>query len=248
VKRYRRLRRLLPDAQLLRRRAAGEPLRVLACDYGVAHTTLGRYLARPQVASELRQVRRSLGTEWREAAKQRARERHLEQEVRRRAKEEEAALAREQARPATAPPPRRRTAYEAWLDEHDARRPWTRADLRSQSDDLAERAVAAGGGIEAVLEATGLRTRENVLRLIEPTILVRALENEAAAEAAAEPERGRLRRLFPDRELLRRRAAGETLRVLAREYGVAHTTLGRYFARPEVARKLRALRRRPPAP
>jgi len=42
VKGRRRLRRLVPDAELLRRRLAGEPLRELARAYGVAHTTLGR--------------------------------------------------------------------------------------------------------------------------------------------------------------------------------------------------------------
>ncbi len=41
-------------------------------------------------------------------------------------------------------------------------------------DHAAEEAVAAGGGIEAVIEATGLRTRENVLNLIDPAILDRA--------------------------------------------------------------------------
>jgi hypothetical protein len=53
--------------------------------------------------------------------------------------------------------------------------------------------------------------------------------------------------LVPDRELVRRRAEGEALRLLASDYGVAHTTLARYFARPEVARQLRAVRRRVPA-
>jgi len=42
MKRPRRLRTLVPDAELIRRRAAGEPLRELASDYEVAHTTLGR--------------------------------------------------------------------------------------------------------------------------------------------------------------------------------------------------------------
>ena len=98
-----------------------------------------------------------------------------------------------------------------------------------------------------MIEATGLRTRENVLRLIEPAILVRAFDNEAAAAAGAEPERDRLRRLVPDHELVRRRAAGEPLRRLAGEYGVAHTTLGRWFARPAVARQARELARRLPA-
>ena len=39
----RRLRKLVPDGELIRRRAAGEPLRELASDYDVAHTTLGRF-------------------------------------------------------------------------------------------------------------------------------------------------------------------------------------------------------------
>jgi hypothetical protein len=116
VKRRRRLRRLVPDQELLRRRAAGEPLRELASDYGVAHTTLGRYFERPEVAKQLKR-------------------------------------------------------------------------------------------------------------------------------AAKTKRRRRLRRLVPDPELLRRRAAGEPLRELASGYGVAHTTLGRYFERPEVARQLRAGRR-----
>jgi hypothetical protein len=166
--------------------------------------------------------------------------------VRRRAKEQ-AALARERARRAAARPLRRSPPEAAWLDEHDARRPLTHADLPSGSDDLAERAVCSGGGIEAVIEATGLRTRENVLNLIDPAILVRALDNEAAAAAFAEPERDRLRRLVPDHQLLRRRVAGEPLRRLADEYGVAHTTLGRWLARPTVARQLRALTQYSPA-
>jgi hypothetical protein len=36
-------------------------------------------------------------------------------------------------------------AYEAWLDERDARVPLTRADLHSSADHAAARAVAAGG-------------------------------------------------------------------------------------------------------
>jgi hypothetical protein len=90
-----------------------------------------------------------------------------------------------------------------------------------------------------------LRTRENVLRAIDPTILVRAFDNNAAG-AAGPVDRARLRRLVPDPELVRRRAAGETLRRLATDYGVAHTTLGRWFDRPEVARQLHELQRRLP--
>jgi hypothetical protein len=225
-------------------------LRVLAAEYGVAHTTLGRYFARPEVTRQLREAGRAVRAERRAAATRRAVEQRLQRQVRKRV-QEQAARARERARHATpggstAPRPRR-SAHQAWLDERAARRPPTRAELRSRSDQLAERAVASGGGIEAVIEATGLRSRENVLRLIDPAILVRAFDNEAAIAAAAEPGRDRLRRLVPDHQLLRRRAAGEPLRRLAAECGVAHTTLGRWFARPEVASQLRELARRLPA-
>ena len=44
----------------------------------------------------------------------------------------------------------------------------SRTDLYSQNDDKAACVVAAGGGIQAVIEATDLRTRENALRLLEP--------------------------------------------------------------------------------
>jgi lambda repressor-like predicted transcriptional regulator len=240
---------LVPDGELLRRRAAGESLRALAAEYGVAHTTLGRYFARPEVARQLREAGRAVRSERRAPAARRAGERRLQRQVRKRA-QEQAALTRARhvaaARRSAGRRPRH-SAYEAWLDERDARLPLTRAELRSGSDELAERAVGSGGGIEAVIEATGLRSSENVLRLIDPAILVRAFDNEAAAAVAAEPERGRLRRLVPDHQLLRRRAAGEPLRRLAAEYGVAHTTLGRWFARPEVARQLRELARRLPA-
>jgi hypothetical protein len=210
----------------------------------VAHTTLSRYFARPEVARELREAGPGVRAERRAAAAQRAGERRLQQQVRRRAKEQ-AALARERARRAAARP-LRRSPPEAWLDEHDAQLPLTHADLPSRSDELSEGAVCSGGGIEAVIEATGLRTHENALRLIDPAILVQAFDNEAAAAAFAEPERDRLRRLAPDHQLLRRRVAGEPLRRLAPEYGVAHTTLGRWLKRPTVARQLRALARRLP--
>jgi hypothetical protein len=101
MKRYRRLRRLAPDAGLVRRRAAGESLRALAAEYGVAHTTLGRYLARPQVARQLRAEAKLVRAERRAARAERAAERKLEREVRRKAKEQ-AALGRGQARHAAA--------------------------------------------------------------------------------------------------------------------------------------------------
>ena len=52
----------------------------------------------------------------------------------------------------------RRSAYAAWLDERDARLPLSRADLHSRNDELAAQTVAASGGLQAVIEATGLRT------------------------------------------------------------------------------------------
>src|SRR5439155_2606511 len=119
VKRHRRLRRLVPDAELVRRRAAGETLRALAADYGVAHTTLGRYFARAEAVRQLREAGQS---ERRAAATRRVAERRAERAIRRQAKEQ-APLS---------------------------------ADLRSRNDELAERAVQAGGGIEAVIDATGL--------------------------------------------------------------------------------------------
>jgi len=142
----------VPDRELVRRRAAGEPLRSLAADYGVAHTTLARYFARPEVASELRRQARALRAEQRAAPR-------AERQVREQAKAQ-AALARARAR----------------LDARDQRLPLLRADLHSPNDHAAARAVADGGGLQAVIEATGLRTRKNVLTLIDPAILVRAFD------------------------------------------------------------------------
>lgn len=237
------------DAELVRRRAAGEPLRALAHEYGVAHTTLGRYFARPDVAKQLKEQTGLVRTERRAARAERAAERKLEQDVRRKARKQ-AALERAQARQVAAARaqlarrrPVARSAFAAWLDERDTARPLTRADLYSHCDDIAARVVDSGGGIEAIVEASDLRTRENVRRSIDPAILVRAFDNDDAAAAAAEPNRDRLRRLRPDPALIRRRAAGETLRTLARDYQVAHTTLARYLRRPEVADQLRNARR-----
>jgi hypothetical protein len=214
----------MPDPELVRRRAAGETVR--ACGrLWVAHTTLGRYFARVEAARQLREAKQSVRAEAAgggDAAGRGAASGAGDTP----AGEEQAALARARRAAAAASAPRpRRSAYEAWLDEHDTRLPLLRADLRSRNDDLAARAVEAGGGLEAVIEATGLRTRENALRAIDPAILVRAFDN-AAASPAAPPDQARLRRLVPDPELVRRRAAGETLRRLASDYGVAQTTPG----------------------
>jgi transcriptional regulator with XRE-family HTH domain len=256
VKRHRRLRKLTPDPDLFRRRATGDTLRELAADYGVSHTALSRYFARPEARRQLKQAEQLLRAERQATAACRSAERRLEREVRKKAKQQ-AALERQQLRQSRAVQariaarrPAAQGAYADWLDEHDLRRPLTRAELYSPNDDTAARIVSAGGGIEAVVEATGLRSRENVLGVIDPVILVRAFANDAAAPAACEPDQARLRRLVPDRELVRRRAQGETLRRLACDYGVAHTTLGRWFRRPELARQLtlarRQLRAQPP--
>jgi hypothetical protein len=239
-------RRLVHDADLVRRRAAGESLRTVAADYGVAHTTLSRYFARKDVAAQLRAARRALQAEGRAARAGRAAGRQIERTVRRQAKEE-AALARSFSEIDLQPPGPRRSDFEAWLDERDARRPWLRQDLRTRSDDLAARTAEGGGGIDALIEATGLRTLENLVRRIDPAILVRAYDNDADARTPTPPDRSRLRRLSPDVALMHRRIAGEPLRRLARDYDVSHTTLGRWFARPSVARQMDGLqsRRRP---
>jgi hypothetical protein len=193
MKRRRRLRKLVPDAELIRRRAAGEPLRELAFDYDVAHTTLGRYFERPEVAKQIKQAAAQLRAEQRAGAARRSAERRAAQEVRRKAREQ-AAAEREQARRAraalaerTSRRGRARSPYEAWLDERDARPPLTRADLHSESDEIAARVVAAGGGMQAVIDATGLRTLENVVGLIDPAILKQAFDNDVLEQAQPPP-------------------------------------------------------------
>jgi hypothetical protein len=196
------------------------------------------------VQRELAAAERAIRAEERAMKARRAAEQRIEREIRRKAKEEAA-----HARSLTVKPPGRRrpsrSPYAAWLDERDSRRPLLRQDLRSRSDDLAERAVEAQGGIDAVIEATGLRTLDNVVRAIDPAILVRAYDNDALARTVAPPDCSRLRRLSPDARLVQRRAAGESLRQLAHDYGVSHTTLSRWFARAGVARRLRQVQRRP---
>lgn len=186
MKRRRRLRKLVPDQELIRRRAADEPLRELASDYNVAHTTLGRFFERPDVARQLRQARQELRAGERALANRRSAERRLELEIRRKAKEQ-AATELEQARAGAgitehARRRRPRTGYEGWLDERDARVPWTRADLHSTHDQTAARIVAEGGGIQAIIEATDLRSLDNVTRSIDPAILAQAYDNDAIAK------------------------------------------------------------------
>jgi hypothetical protein len=189
----RRLRKLVPDAELIRRRAAGETFRELAPDYDVTHTTLGRYFERPEVRKQLRQASEQLRAAQRALAARRRAERRQDQELRRKARAQ-AAAEREQARRARAAAAeiasrgrRPRTDEEVWLDERAARMPLTRADLHSQNDEIAAVVVAAGGGMQALIAATDLRTRENVVGLIDPAILVQALDNDLLAQAQPPP-------------------------------------------------------------
>jgi hypothetical protein len=193
VKRRRRLHKLVPDAELIRRRAAGEPVRELAPEYEVAHTTLVRYFARPDVRKQLGEAAKQLREEKRALAERRAHKSRLESNVRREAREQ-AAREREQARLAGAAERqtvsrsrRPRSDYAAWLDERDARMPLTRADLHSQNDETAARVVAAGGGMQDVIDATDLRTLENVVRLIDPAILKQAYDNDLLRQAEFRP-------------------------------------------------------------
>ena len=224
-----KLRKLSPDAELFRRRAAGEPLRELAADYGVSHTSLSRYFARADARRELKRAeqlnraeQRADEARWQaELRAQEARwraERQAEREAHRRLKAEERTGSVSAAEPVADPDAsergsrpgaveggrstRRRGSpgsgrigrvragetytYADWLDERDARVPLTRADLESEADRVAAKAVEAGGGIEAVIEATGFRTRENVFRNIDPAILERAQQNDAAQTSADE--------------------------------------------------------------
>ena len=216
-----RLRRLRPDRALYRRRAAGERLRALAPDYGVAYTTLGRHFARPRVAEELERAGRLLRAERRAGEARLKAERKAEREARRLAKQRQAAAAEAAAdRPSraasaytvtavrrsdgsarftvTGPPGsplrigylRDGRASDPSLpppDEHDARLPLSRADLHSANDQAAARAVAAGGGMQALIEATGLRTSENVRVLIDPATLERARQNDGTPPPTPEP-------------------------------------------------------------
>jgi hypothetical protein len=57
----------------------------------------------------------------------------------------------------------------------------------SRNDEKAAWVVAEDGGMEAVIEVTGLRARENVLRAIDPTIVEQALQNDALRQEQPPP-------------------------------------------------------------
>lgn len=231
MSRLRRLRRLVPDEELFDRRVAGESQRVLARDYGVAHSTLGDFFRRPDGVLGLREARLRL----REAGKTRqATLRRLKQDVQQRALQDKDHDRRLEAWARRRP---RRSGYPGWHDERDAPRGLSSRQRFSGSDDVAEAVIAAGGGVEQVMAATRL-SRENAMRNINPQIMWRALANDTRFPSNARPNDRGLRRLVPDPELIRRGAANETLRSIAADYGVGHTTILRYFQRPEVAKQL----------
>jgi len=185
--RSRALRRLVPDPELFERFVAGEPSRSLGRDYGVAHTTILRDMRRPEAAVELREARRRLREKRHARAVERAEKRKADEDVRRRAREE----ARRDRELDTwyRSAPRRASEHEAWLDQRDAPRYLSSKERMSISDELAETAVSAGGGLEEVIEATGLRTWQNVYRLINAQVVARALANAPRPADGSAPDR-----------------------------------------------------------
>ena len=240
--RSRRLRRSLPDAKWLERYASGESLRSLARELEVAHTTLARRLRRPGMALELREARHRVRAKQKAGRDERAEERRAERKLRARARAE-AKLDRAHEVWRRSAKPRRRSEFEVRLDENEGPRGLLSSERWSINDELAEEAVSAGGGIEEVIQVTPLRTRLSVYESIDAQIVVRALRNERRRQRADQLPTSGLRRLRPDAALVLRWAAGESLRRLADDYGVSHTTLLRYFRRPEIAKALRSGRR-----
>jgi len=81
----------------------------------------------------------------------------------------------------------RRGGYAAWLEERDAAVPLPVPTCTAKTTTGPPASFAAGGGMQAVIEATGLRTHENALRLLDAAILAHALDNDAAPASAADP-------------------------------------------------------------
>jgi hypothetical protein len=197
--------------------------------------------------TQVGELRRRQQAERKAFRKQRAEERRAEKRLRARARAE-ATLDRAHEAWRRSAKPWRRSEEEVWLDERDAPPGVPSWERWSINDEEAEKAVAAGGGIEEVMQATGFRTRLAVYEAIDPQIVVRALRNERRRHRTTPIPTGGLRRLKPDPDLISRRAAGEPLRQLAADYGVSHTTLSRYFRRNEAKNLLRPPgRKRKPA-
>jgi lambda repressor-like predicted transcriptional regulator len=225
---------LVLDTALLERIAAGESLRSLGREKGVAHTTLSRRLQRPEGVVERRAVEQRLRLEQKRRS---AKERLLEKELRRQAREQ---AARDRKRNRWPKPTQcRRSEFEAWLDQRDEPRGLASTDRMSINDELSAQTVTAGGGVQELIEATGLRTRLNVYQSIDPQIVALALANDGRRPQRERPDAGTSRRFVPDPALIARRAAGEPLRRLAKDAGVSPATLSRSFARPEIAEELR---------
>ena len=186
--------------------AAGLTQQAAGRELGVDERTIRRWTKLPGFESELAKARTR---QERERARQRAHQRRADTAGRRRARQHPA-RERERAKPAPSaelgreeqpaaerkrPPAAARSAREGGRilssadgephsqDEQEAPLLLPRGDLHSGAEHAAARAVLAGGGMQAVIEASGLRSLENVLRLIDPAILARARQNDARAPA-----------------------------------------------------------------
>src|SRR5437899_7884885 len=136
--------RLALERELFDRIAAGESLRSLAGERGVAHSTLSRRLRTAEGAAGIRVAKLRRRLELKRRSAERAKERQIEKELPRRAREQ--------------------TARDSGLDAQ----PWTPGwkDRVSHNNVLAAEAVAAGGGMQELIEATGLPTRIQVYESI----------------------------------------------------------------------------------
>jgi hypothetical protein len=197
------------------------------------------YCRRPEVVARVGELRRRQQAERTALKEQRALERRAEKEVRARA-DAEAKLDEAHEAWRRSAKPRRRSEEEVWLDERDAPPGVPSWERWSINDEEAEKTIAAGGGVEEVMQATGFRTRLAVYESIDPQIVVRAMRNDRRRQRTTQLPTDGLRRLKPDPALISRRAASEPLRQLAPDYGVSHTTLSRYFRQSEVKKLLRS--------
>ena len=142
MKRHRRLRRLIPDAELFRRRAAGETVRELAPDYHVSHTTLSRFFARPEARKELKQAEQLHRAAQRAAHAHFRAEQKAEREALQRAEQQSASLSesfrRDDASASAAsryvPPLELKPFSDDWLAWYAARRLHSENDMLNHND------------------------------------------------------------------------------------------------------------------